>query len=424
VHAKTVLVVSWLLLGFCRPGTAADTARQLSLEEAVAAAVAAHPALKAADAHIASVQGLLTQAGLRPNPDFAVQTENWRAWENPGFRFGQDLDLFVFGSQTIETGGKRERRIDLARQELKVAQLEKDVIRWKIRQDVRLAWLQAQLAQKELELLQENGRYLEQIVEYHRVRVEQGAIAEAELIRVLLERQRLAIAEQASALEAEGRRISLLKAMGVAPGSMEFRLPDRMPDAVPPADPSLQALNERTNRAHPAAALSRALVERARAQVELEKSLARSDVTFAVGYKRTAGFDTLLGGLSIPIPLFNKNQGNIQYSERDAARAEAEAEGAMTVRTAEIAAALAGVKRRQEMLRDMEKGVLQQSEEALRISLGAYQEGGVELLRLLDAQRVRNEIRLLYTRTQMEYIISLAELEAAVGEESFLSIKE
>ncbi len=424
MHAKIVLVIAWLLLGFCPAGIAAEPARQLSLAEAIAAAVSAHPELRAAEARISSIQGRQIQARLRPNPSIAVETENWRAWKEPGFRIGQDLDLFVSGSQTIETGGKRERRIDLARQELKIAQLEKDVIQWRIRQEVRLAWLHAQLAQKELELLRENGRYFEQIVEYHRVRVEQGAIAEAELIRVILERQRLAIAEQAAVLEAEGRRIDLIKAMGSAPGPADFRLPDSMPGAAPPAVLSLESLIAKANRMHPNVAMHMALVERARALVELERSQAKADFTLIFGYKRTGGFDTILGGVSIPIPLFNKNQGNILYSERDVDRVETEAAGAMTALAADIAAALAGVQRRQEMLRDMEKGVLQQAEEALRISLGAYQEGGVDLLRLLDAQRVRNEVKLLFTRTQMEYILSLAELEAATGEESFISAKE
>jgi len=70
------------------------------------------------------------------------------------------------------------------------------------------------------------------------------------------------------------------------------------------------------------------------------------------------------------------------------------------------------------MLAQMEKGMLERAEQSLRIALAAYQEGGTDLLRLLDAQRSRNEVQLLYTRTQMDYRISQVDLEYAVGEEN------
>jgi len=76
------------------------------------------------------------------------------------------------------------------------------------------------------------------------------------------------------------------------------------------------------------------------------------------------------------------------------------------------------------MLQSMQKGVLERAEESWRISNAAYQEGGADLLRLLDAQRVRNEIRLLFVRTQMEYRLNLTELESAVGEENLVLSEE
>ena len=72
------------------------------------------------------------------------------------------------------------------------------------------------------------------------------------------------------------------------------------------------------------------------------------------------------------------------------------------------------------MLNQLEKGMVERADESWRISLAAYQQGGADLLRLLDAQRVRNEVRLLFTRTQIEYRISQAELENSVGEENIV----
>jgi outer membrane protein TolC len=75
------------------------------------------------------------------------------------------------------------------------------------------------------------------------------------------------------------------------------------------------------------------------------------------------------------------------------------------------------------MLSQVRKRVLDQAEESFRISLAAYQEGGTDLLRLLDAQRARNEVRSLQTQAEMACQASLVDLEAAVGHED-LSISQ
>lgn len=62
--------------------------------------------------------------------------------------------------------------------------------------------------------------------------------------------------------------------------------------------------------------------------------------------------------------------------------------------------------------------MLDRAEESWSIALAAYREGATDLLRLLDAQRSRNEIRLLDIRTRFEFQIGLVELENAVGEEN------
>jgi cobalt-zinc-cadmium efflux system outer membrane protein len=401
-----------------------DIPARLTLSQAVEMAVARHPAIPAAAARMSAAEALQRQAGLRPNPAVTFESENWRAWSKPAFEPGQDLDLFIFGSQTLETGGKRSRRVDLAGQDYKIAELEKLVLEWKIRQDVRLAFLKALLAQRQLALLEENGRYFEQVIEYHRVRVEQGAMAEANLIRVQLEGERLRLDEQAARAEAERQRIELLRAMGMAESRADFSLEEITPAPSLAPTVSGDALLTQAREHLPGFLLGEAALARARTRVELEKSLAKPDWALSFGYKRTAGFNTILAGVSVPLPLFNKNEGNIAAGELEVRRAEYSLREISARIAADISSALAGAQRRQEMLARMQKGILGQAEESLRISLAAYQEGGSDLLRLLDAQKVRNEVQLLYARTQMEYMISLAELENAVGVENLLLPKE
>jgi hypothetical protein len=187
--------VSWILTMSVHL-QAADLPPELSLSKAVELASARHADLAAASAHVSGTEGLRRQATVLPNPSLTFQSENWRFDGPVPFQPGRELDLFAFLSQPIEMGGKRSRRMDLAKQDSFIAELERKGIEWRIRQDVKQSYWRALLAQQEWELMKENARTFQQIIEYHRVRVEQGAMAEADLIRVKLEGERLSLSEQ------------------------------------------------------------------------------------------------------------------------------------------------------------------------------------------------------------------------------------
>ena len=161
--------------------------------------------------------------------------------------------------------------------------------------------------------------------------------------------------------------------------------------------------------------IGRAHVERARANVALQRSLARPDVTPYLGYKRNNAFHTLIGGFSISLPVRDKNTGRIEEALAQVRRREADLRAVEARIGAEVAAALETVRRRQEILRLMETGMLDRARETSRIAQAAYQEGGVELLEVLDAQRAQNEISLFYSRSALDYQLSWVDLETASG---------
>jgi outer membrane protein, heavy metal efflux system len=412
-----------LLLAISIPQAIAQTGGEWTIEQCVNTALSKHHGLQAAGVHLAGMEGLKMQAALRPNPEIIVQTENWRFTGSPSFQPGTDLDLYAYVSQPLETGGKRARRMEAATQETKVAEIERRVLGWRIRQDVRQAFIRALLAQKQLDLLGENARYFEQIVEYHRVRFEQGATAEADLIKVRLEQERFALAQNAAQVEAEKARVDLQRAMGVVGIQPNFRLADLPPVLSGSGKAGFAELIARARSRRPEIQLGGALVERARAQVASQKAMAKPDWNIMFGYKRTSGYDTVLASFAVPLPIFNRNTGNIYYTESEVERTRLTLGAIEAQMEAEVSSALAGIRRRHSMLQEMQRGLVDRAEESWRISLAAYREGGTDLLRLLDAQRVRSEIQSLFSRTQMEYRLSLAELESAVGEEN-LSLAE
>jgi cobalt-zinc-cadmium efflux system outer membrane protein len=396
---------------------AAEFPSELTLPLAVERALAGRATLQAANAAVTGAGGLVRQAGLRPNPSLNFQSENWRFTGTPGFQPGRELDIFAYVAQPIEAAGKRERRLEAARQETRVAELERQGVEWRIRQEVKRAFWTAWGAERQFALVAENTRYFQQVIEYHRARVEQGAMAEADLIRVRLEGERLELAERAAEAEVERARLELLRALGERDTPPRFRVSANNIGRPAEKPVELAALLRRARTRRVEILHSQALVERARAQVGVQQAVARPDWTVAFGYKRTAGYNTVLAGVSVPLPALHRNQGNIAHAMAEVDRSEALLRAALAQVDAEVATALGALTRRQAMLNQLETGVLDRADQSWRIALAAYRESGIDLLRLLDAQRARHEVQLLQARTQTEYQLDRTDLESAMGEE-------
>lgn len=387
----------------------------LTIDEAVEIALREHPALPTSEARVRASEGLLKQGSLRPNPTLFLQTENWRFTGEPGFDAGSELDLFAFVSQPWERGGKRARRIANARVGQDLARLERESLRWQIGQSVKAAFVAALRADDRVRLLVSNQENFRQFVEYHELRVREGAMAEADLIRVRLEMERLRLELQQADLDREQAQMSLRLAMGFPP-DRDFGLTP-LGTRQRPAHTEA-ALLEMARNSRPDLLLARMQLEQARTQADLARSNASADWNIVLGYKRTDDRNTLIGGVNIPLPFFNRNQGNVLYGLAEIDRRESELKAVWQRALSEIHAAVEEVRRRRGMLTRLEKETLGQAEESSRIALAAYRENALDLLRFLDAQRTLNEIRLLRSVTRYDYERSLLKLESSVGVES------
>ncbi len=382
----------------------------LTVDEAVARAVASHPLLEAGTQQIAVSEGLRRQAGLAPNPSVILQHENIRS-APAAIPYWTFTDMFAYVEQRFETAGKRRRRVESASAGVERAALEKELLAKQLAGRVKQAYWAAAGAQRIYELLLEAARNFLLIVEYHEVRVREGAMAEADLLRIRLESERLNLAAKTAYLESERARIDLFREMGVEdiPDAVRFEALDLPPGGPVVAD-SERALTERTEMK-----LARLAIRQAEMELRLAQANAKPDVTALAGYKRTAGYNTLLAGVRFDLPFSDRNQGNVAAASARIAAAKAELAAATAMVRAEVAAAAKAVsiRRRQiiESLEPMRKEAMESSE----IARAAYREGGWDLLRLLDAERLRIEVETLYFRALAEYRQSLAELETAMG---------
>ncbi|MCS6817947.1 MAG: TolC family protein [Blastocatellia bacterium] len=377
----------------------------LTLAAAIEYARRWHPRLQAAREQVRMAHSEAVTARLRPNPTFTFSGENF----TPS---SLEAEWFAFLSQTIEIGQKRERRMEVAEWTIRIAEAAAQQVERHVLAEVKFAYERALLQRARWELARENLETFRQIVRYNEVRVAEGYTAEGDLIKVRLEAQRAEFAMRQAQLEYEQAKIALLRAMGATSFDQTFELREEL--TFEPVHVRIEEL-ERAALERPEAVRARAELERAHASWQLERARAKPDLVASFGYKRHGPNNTLYGAVSVPLPIFNRNQGQIERAEAERRWAEAEWRLVRGEILAELAAARRAVEIATEQVESLRRDFLQRAEDARAVALAAYQEGAADLLVLLEAQRAHTAARELYLQALFEYRRALRELERATG---------
>lgn len=384
--------------------------RAITLSDALKEALTSHPLLAVSQSRIESTEGRTAQARLRPNPLFVYQSEDFRTWQSPGHRFWQDADHFFYLQQTFETASKRTRRVELAKATEARAAIELTLQKQQIASKVRAAYWDAVGAQRRVDVL---GRIMQgsaELVEYHRVQVREGLMAEADLIRVQLEAEKLALLQSAARVELQKQLIRLQREMGRNEFA-ELTLETELQLEPAPAANGLEAALEKRAEMQ----LAQQIIVVAAAQVGIEQAAAKPNVDGVYGYKRSKEFDTVMWGFQTQLPIFNRNQGNIASASAE----ERLARNALAATKALVKAEYEGSRKELEMRRALLEGSLKTLRDKARqtseIAQSAYRLGGADLLRLLDAQRQMLDTEQLYLDAQIACQQAQAAVEAAMG---------
>jgi outer membrane protein, heavy metal efflux system len=382
----------------------------LSLADAIRHAQSNHPLVIAAAERVRAAEGQRVQAALRPNPRLTLQSENTRFWGNPGFSYPRDTDNFAYLTQIFEVAGKRPRRVELAEAQTRTAEADRQLTAREIAARVSLAYWNAAAAQALRNLLGQHLETFNRIVEYHRNRVAQGAMAEVDLMRVLLERDRIAVTVTTAEQTANQALISLFREMGRADFA-PVPLTDALTGLRDVAQPDLQTvLNQRVELT-----AARSHIEQARANLLLQQSLWKPDPEVMFGYKRASGFNTLIGAVQLNLPFQNRNQGSVATAGAQMRVAEAELARVEASIRAEVESAWTAYVARRRLLTETLSPMRDRADEIARIALAAYEEGGVDLLRLLDAERARLDALTLYFQALSDYQQSVTQLQIVTG---------
>src|SRR5262249_30642589 len=246
-----------------------------------------------------------------------------------------------------------------------------------------------------------------------RFRAERGDISELELLRIQVQRFQF---ERDATDARQGLRAAKIALRAVCNQERlgeNFEIVGDLTYRDMPYDQA--ALYSLVMQNRPDVRAAEAARQKARADVNLARANAWWDITPQIEYQRIGPDNTIGFGISLPLRIFDRNQGEIARTKADVLRADAARQAVAVQALAEVDAALSTLRAETDKLRMLTETYLPKARQTRDTVEYAYQRGGVSLLDYLDAQRTYRETALEYIRSLGNHRIAVYQLEAAVG---------
>lgn len=380
-----------LLLALASQSASAVEQPLLSLDSALARAFANNPELAAARWEIDIAQGARQQAGLIPNPVLSVDAEDTRR---------DSRTTSVKLSQALELGGKRGARIDVASRGQELAALELERRRNQLRADVLDAYYAALRAQERTQLAGRSLALAERGVAVAQGRVNAGKASPVEATRAQVQLAEVRLELNRGQMEQDNAYRRLAMVTGAATSDFAGVQEQPLALAALPAPAQLLGRLPETTELR----LAEQEVVQREASLGLEKAQRIPDLDVSVGsqYDASARERVNLVGLSMPLPLFNRNQGNVLSAARRADQAR-DLRNATELRLrTETRQALEQWNTARGEVQSFNQTILPAAQRAVDSATQGFEMGKFSFLDVLDAQRT-----LIGARTQ--YLAAVAQ---------------
>ena len=384
-----------------------------TLEAVLTAALAQHPVVEAARAQLSAAEGQRQTAQTFPNPVATYWAENLTL---PGGSTSvMERESSIYGTLPLEPFLQRGSRIARAGSQVRVAQASITAAERQVAADAVHAFYRVALAQAAVDAMRDNLAAIDQVVVYLRNRVAQGAAPEGDLIRAEVERDRADAELTMADVELLRAQATLRPYLGEAVRSVDIRVtaPDWSAGKVtlaPLAEFTTHALSQRADLV-----AGRAKTEAASGALGLEQSMVLRQLGASFGMKRLGGANSMVGGISFTVPLFDRNRGEIQRATSEHLAAALETKWMERAIASEVEAEYQVSERLGARVTSLQRTFLRRAEESRQIALSTYQEGATTLLQVLDASRALNDARLTYARVLAAANESLFDLGIAAG---------
>lgn len=402
--------ISVLSLALLPAPAEAQVAPPLTLKQAIDLALQNNPGLAAAAQEELAAEAAVRQAGVLPNPELGLAADNLG---NERLRDEGERTTSLELSQRLELGGKRSARVRLAESARAVAAWEGRTRRAGLVALVKQAFFDSLAWRERLELADDSLRLADQVGAAVARRVQSGKAAPVEETKAQLARSAAVLEREQARRELAAARARLAALAGAA--AVQIGEPQGDLDRTY-AIPDLATLAEQA-QANPGLARWTSEIERRRAGVDLERARGVPDITLKAGVTRYNAFDdqAYMLGISIPLPIFDRNRGATDEAHRRLDQALDEQRGAQAQLIGELAETYQRTQALTEEVRLLRDSILPGAQSAFTVATRGYDLGRFGILDVLDAQRALVQARTQYLRALAEYQRGASELERLSG---------
>ena len=391
-----------------------QTPTQITLDQAIDLALKNSPTIKALRTQIDQNKAQETTARLRPNPVLS-----WDAQFLPFFgdfstdNLSQNSQFDVGIGYLFERGGKRSARWQAARDQTSVTAAQVSDNERTLKFNVAQQFINVLLAKSTLEFALQDLKTFQNTVNINQDRFQAGAISKNDFLKIKVQLLQNETAVSTARLAKAQALVSLRQLIGYesvprdydVAGILEF-LPLKSGEDTLEAT----ALDQRPDLR--AAHLG---VKAAQSQIRLAKANGKQDLDVTFDYSHVSGTSSGSFFFNIPLPVFNRNQGEVARTRFALTQADFTAKATEETVLTDVRNAYEAVKDNEEIVGLYQSGYLDQARESRDITEFSYRQGAAALLDFLDAERSYRATELAYRQALATYMLALEQLRQTVG---------
>jgi outer membrane protein, heavy metal efflux system len=383
----------------------------LTLEKTLELVFKNHPSLEAGRSAILAREAAQLQASKGLNPELGLEVEDVGG---TGVHQGVDAAQTTLQiSQTLEWGDKRGKRSQVATIEKNLAEREQERKHLELHALTHAQFMQALSIQSRLALAHEAKSLAERLLEAVTRRVKEGAASTADEIRARLAVSETGLEIRQDSIELEAAKMKLSLLWGEEKSSFRALRGDL--DARQ-ALPSLEEMTRSLSRS-PQIALRLESVKLAQARLYQQQSLSRPDMTISAGIRHSAapGDVALVGGISLPLPIRNRNQGGTEEAKNEVTQAKAEGKAALLELKLELIGRHRSLVSAENEIETLKEKLIPDAEKATQVLEDGYRRGRFGILDVLNSEAELFRHRVRYLDALLRYQQGYADLESLIG---------
>jgi cobalt-zinc-cadmium efflux system outer membrane protein len=399
------------------PEAARAQGTRITLDQAIEMALRHNHTLLAARTTIQQNQAQEITANLRPNPTFFADWEYLPIFSRPEGGLAAYLQGSTEGdigvSNLFERGNKRAHRLQAARDTTAVTRSQVADNERTVAFQVASLFINVQLAESTLELTEQNLKSFQKTVDIGEAQFKGGSISENDFLKIKLQLLQFQTDDQQARLARVQALSDLRQQLGYESvpadydisGSFEYQ-------------PRILILNELQASAlqnRPDLRAAELSINAAGSQYALAKANGRQDVTLSANYSHVNGLSASTFAVSVPLALFDRNQGEIARTRVAVDQAREQSAAARGQVLTDVKDAYEALLTNDRVARFYQSGYLDVSQRNRDISEYAYGRGATSLLDFLDAERSYRATQLGYRQAIAAYLTALEQLRQAVG---------